>query len=57
MNDDYTRAQLLNSDYTRALRFIENCVAILATEFDDPSECQETIFLVVDQMRLFLEEA
>lgn len=57
MNDDYTRAQLLNGDYTRALRLIENWADILDTEFDDPSECQETIFLVVDQMRLFLEEA
>ena len=57
MNDDYTRALLLNGDYTRALRLIENWADILDTEFDDPSECQETIFLVVDQMRLFLEEA
>ena len=57
MNDDYTRAQLLNADYARALRLIENWADILDTEFDDPSECQETIFLVVDQMRLFLEEA
>ena len=57
MNDDYTRALLLNEDYARALLFIESWADILDTEFDDPSECQETIFLVVDQMRLFLEEA
>ena len=37
MNDDYTRALLLNGDYTRALRLIENWADILDTEFDDPS--------------------
>lgn len=57
MNDDYTRAQLLNTDYTRALLLIENWADILDTEFEDPSECQETLLTVVDQMRLFLEEA
>lgn len=57
MNDDYTRAQLLNADYARALLLIESWADILDTEFDNPSECQETIFLVVGQMRLFLEEA
>ena len=57
MKDDYTRALLLNADYARALLLIESWADTLDTEFDDPSECQETLLTVVDQMRLFLEEA
>lgn len=57
MKDDYTRALLLHDDYARALRLIENWADILDTEFEDPSECQETLLTVVDQMRQFLEEA
>jgi len=45
-------------DEGMAMRSIADVFAALKdSRFDNLSECQETLLTVVDQMRLFLEEA